>query len=163
MQPPPTKSAIHRAIDGEGPFDAALRPRSKAGRASAGGTDQGVISEILAGRRSTLDALISDEPVFSSSAAPKTTPPPRHERQPASLPRPKTLDIAIKSIADIGIVVKATRQALGLTQQRFADLAGVGRRFVSELEAGKPTLEADRVIRCCLAAGIDIFARPRGR
>ncbi len=37
------------------------------------------------------------------------------------------------------------RKALKLTQQRLADKAGVGLRFVRELEAGKPTLRMDKV------------------
>jgi y4mF family transcriptional regulator len=69
----------------------------------------------------------------------------------------------IKTVADLGILVRAARRRLHLSQQRFADLAGVGRRFVSELECGKSTLEADLVLNCCLAAGIDILARPRNQ
>ncbi len=37
------------------------------------------------------------------------------------------------------------RKALKLTQQQLADKAGVGLRFVRELEAGKPTLRMDKV------------------
>jgi len=48
-----------------------------------------------------------------------------------------------------------------LSQQQFADLAGVGRRFVSELENGKTTLEFDRVLQACKAAGVDVIARRR--
>ncbi|AMU92533.1 hypothetical protein ATM17_30200 (plasmid) [Sphingopyxis macrogoltabida] len=69
----------------------------------------------------------------------------------------------LASVADLGALVRTARLQLGLTQQRFADLAGVGRRFVSELESGKPTLEAARVLRCCAAAGIDIFAELRAQ
>ena len=73
--------------------------------------------------------------------------------------RPEGVKIA--SVAEIGALVRDARRRQGLTQQRFADLAGVGRRFVSELETGKPTLEAGRVLQCCATAGIDLFARPR--
>ena len=37
------------------------------------------------------------------------------------------------------------RQQLNLTQQELADRAGVGLRFLRELEAGKPTLRMDKV------------------
>ncbi|MGZ8297812.1 MAG: helix-turn-helix transcriptional regulator [Allosphingosinicella sp.] len=63
--------------------------------------------------------------------------------------------------ADLGSIIRSARKALALNQQEFADLAGVGRRFVSELESGKPSLEFDKVLRCCAAAGIDILAAPR--
>lgn len=67
----------------------------------------------------------------------------------------------VASISDLGTLVRARRSQLGFSQQRLADLAGVGRRFVSELEAGKPSLEVDRVLQCCGAIGIDLFARSR--
>ena len=63
--------------------------------------------------------------------------------------------------ADLGHLVRTARKASGLNQQAFADLAGVGRRFVSELESGKTTLEFGKVLRCCAAAGIDLFAARR--
>ncbi|HZE45511.1 MAG TPA: helix-turn-helix transcriptional regulator [Xanthobacteraceae bacterium] len=83
---------------------------------------------------------------------------------PAPLPAleaPKSKDVRAASAADIGRAVRAARKAMGMTQQRFADLAGVGRRFLSELEGGKPTLEIDRVLAVCAAAGIDLVLRPR--
>jgi y4mF family transcriptional regulator len=63
--------------------------------------------------------------------------------------------------ADLGRLVRTARKNMKLTQQRFADLAGVGRRFISELEAGKATLELGKALEVCRAAGIDVFARPR--
>lgn len=41
--------------------------------------------------------------------------------------------------------VKERRRALGLTQQDLADRAGVGLRFIRELEQGKETLRLDKV------------------
>ncbi len=41
--------------------------------------------------------------------------------------------------------VRARRKALGLTQRELAELAGVGVRFLSELERGKPTARVDAV------------------
>jgi y4mF family transcriptional regulator len=68
---------------------------------------------------------------------------------------------AITTAADIGKLVRNARKEMGMTQQRFADLAGVGRRFLSELEGGKASLEIGRVLAVCKAAGIDLFARRR--
>lgn len=69
--------------------------------------------------------------------------------------------VQINTVADVGAGVREARKAMGLTQQGFADLAGVGRRFVSELESGKATLEAGKVIAVCRAAGIDVFTARR--
>ena len=41
--------------------------------------------------------------------------------------------------------VKQKRKALGLTQEEFAMRAGLGLRFVRELEQGKKTLRVDKV------------------
>lgn len=41
--------------------------------------------------------------------------------------------------------VKAKRKSLGLTQVQLAERAGVGLRFLRELEGEKPTLRCDRV------------------
>ena len=41
--------------------------------------------------------------------------------------------------------VKLNRKKLSLTQQELADRAGVGLRFLRELEQGKATLRSDRV------------------
>jgi len=46
---------------------------------------------------------------------------------------------------EIGQFVRARRKASGFTQGELGDLAGVGRRFVSELEQAKPTVRMNAV------------------
>ncbi len=41
--------------------------------------------------------------------------------------------------------IKQRRKQLGLTQKDLADRAGVGLRFIRELEQGKQTLRLDKV------------------
>ena len=41
--------------------------------------------------------------------------------------------------------VKERRKTLGLTQRELADLAGVGLRFIRDLEQGKESLRMDKV------------------
>nr|WP_314093751.1 type II toxin-antitoxin system Y4mF family antitoxin [uncultured Shinella sp.] len=67
----------------------------------------------------------------------------------------------IQAVADLGRLVRKTRKEKDLTQQEFADLTGVGRRFVSELENGKPTIEFGKALKVALAAGIAIHGRQR--
>jgi len=69
--------------------------------------------------------------------------------------------ISIASAHDLGQLVREARERRKLSQQAFADLAGVGRRFISELENGKATLEFDKVLQVASASGIDVQARPR--
>ncbi|MFK8055922.1 MAG: helix-turn-helix transcriptional regulator [Saprospiraceae bacterium] len=42
-------------------------------------------------------------------------------------------------------LVRTKRKAEGMTQAELAQTAGVGVRFVRELEAGKPTLRIDKI------------------
>ncbi|WP_210328900.1 helix-turn-helix transcriptional regulator [Mesorhizobium amorphae] len=72
-----------------------------------------------------------------------------------------TLGLEIVSASDIGRLVRRAREVRHLSQQSFADLAGVGRRFLSELENGKPTLELGKVLKVAQAAGISLLARER--
>ncbi len=45
----------------------------------------------------------------------------------------------------IGSFVKTRRRAAGLTQEQFALRAGLGLRFVRDLEQGKETVRLDKV------------------
>lgn len=88
--------------------------------------------------------------------------PPRPSSEASASPRSAIVPPdRIVSAGDLGRLVRAARKRMKLSQQAFADLAGVGRRFVSELEAGKPTLEIGRVLKVAAAAGIDVLARKR--
>lgn len=47
--------------------------------------------------------------------------------------------------ASIGIFIKEKRKQLKLTQPELAERAGVGLRFIRELEQGKQTVQLDKV------------------
>lgn len=67
------------------------------------------------------------------------------------------------SVQQIGSLVRSRRQANGLTQRELSELAGVGLRFVSELERGKVTLRMDVVNRVLSVFGLMLgtVAAPR--
>lgn len=58
-----------------------------------------------------------------------------------------TLMIRIATPQDLGHAVRAARKQLGLTQAQLSLAAGVGLRFIVDLEAGKPTLRLEHVLR----------------
>jgi len=74
---------------------------------------------------------------------------------------PKNTDKSLSSVGDLGKIVRQKRKTMSLSQQQLADITGVGRRFISELESGKPTLEFGRVLRVCQSIGIDLTAVAR--
>ena len=59
----------------------------------------------------------------------------------------------IDSAESLGAALRADRKRLGLTQSDLALAAGVGLRFVVELEAGKPTVRLAQVLRVVDALG----------
>ncbi|MBK1669174.1 hypothetical protein CKO28_14145 [Rhodovibrio sodomensis] len=74
---------------------------------------------------------------------------------------PSTRPIYLKTAGDIGKLVRERRRELGMTQDEFAGLANVGRRFLVELEKGKPTLQIDRVLSVLQACGYDLYGHRR--
>lgn len=64
--------------------------------------------------------------------------------------------MTIQKVADIGKLIREERKKDGLRQAECASLCGVGVRFLSELENGKPTLEIDKVLRVAKLMGFEI-------
>lgn len=52
--------------------------------------------------------------------------------------------------------IRKKRKLLNLTQQELAERAGVGYRFIRELENGKPTVRMDKVNQVLLLFGEEL-------
>jgi len=63
---------------------------------------------------------------------------------------------SIRSPQQLGEALRASRKQLGLTQPQLALAAGVGVRFIVDLEAGKPTLRLENILRVIDALGGEI-------
>jgi y4mF family transcriptional regulator len=61
--------------------------------------------------------------------------------------------IHIDTTKKLGATLRAARKRLGLTQSDLALAAGVGLRFIVDLEAGKSTLRLEQVLRVIDALG----------
>ena len=61
--------------------------------------------------------------------------------------------------ADIGTIVRTTRKAQGLRQDELAGAAGVGLRFIVDLEAGKPTVQLGKALQVLRALGCTLDVR----
>ena len=64
--------------------------------------------------------------------------------------------VRVESAAALGQAAKAQRLRLGMTQAELALVAGVGVRFIGELEAGKPTLQLERAVQVVRALGFEL-------
>jgi y4mF family transcriptional regulator len=60
---------------------------------------------------------------------------------------------SIQTTEQLGQALRAARKRLGLTQPQLALAAGVGVRFIVDLEAGKTTLRLENVLRVIDALG----------
>ncbi len=68
----------------------------------------------------------------------------------------------ISSPEDLGRAVREAREAAGLDQVMAAGLLGVGPRFLSELERGKPTVRLEHVLRVLEGLGLEVHLKVRG-
>ena len=68
----------------------------------------------------------------------------------------------IKSPDDLAGVVRERRKQQGATQAQFAALCGVGVRFISDLENGKPTVQIGKVLQVIHCLGLELGLRARG-
>lgn len=57
---------------------------------------------------------------------------------------------------ELGVALRAARKQIGLTQPQLALAAGVGVRFIVDLEAGKPTVRLEHVLRVIDALGAEL-------
>ena len=60
---------------------------------------------------------------------------------------------SIQTTKQLGDALRSARKQLGLTQSQLALAAGVGVRFIVDLEAGKATLRLENVLRVIEALG----------
>lgn len=59
----------------------------------------------------------------------------------------------ISNAHTLGAALRSARKRLGLTQPDLALAAGVGVRFIVDLEGGKPTVRLEQVLRVIDALG----------
>ncbi|NTG41665.1 helix-turn-helix transcriptional regulator [Rhizobium rhizogenes] len=62
----------------------------------------------------------------------------------------------ITNPADIGVLVRNARKEQNLRQDELAGAAGVGLRFIVDLEAGKPTAQVGKVLQVLQTLGCSI-------
>ena len=63
----------------------------------------------------------------------------------------------------LGLIVRQERKAQRLRQAQLAAASGVGLRFIVDLEAGKPTVQLQKVLHVLATLGCDVsIAAPAG-
>lgn len=67
----------------------------------------------------------------------------------------------MKNIEELAEKIRSERKKLGVTQADLAMSAGTGIRFVVDLEKGKATVQAGKVLDVLQALGLELEFRPR--
>ena len=62
----------------------------------------------------------------------------------------------------LGKYIRVRRKQQSATQVEFASLCGVGVRFISDLENGKPTIELGKTLQVIKCLGLEVIVQPRG-
>jgi HTH-type transcriptional regulator / antitoxin HipB len=60
----------------------------------------------------------------------------------------------------LGNAIRDVRRALGVTQDQLALTSGTNRRFIIELEQGKPTAQIGKMLQVLRTLGISIALTP---
>ena len=69
----------------------------------------------------------------------------------------------MSSMKELGALVAKVRRTQGISQLELSQAADVGRRFVVELENGKETIQAGKMLKVMSVLGIRTqFAEPLG-
>lgn len=64
----------------------------------------------------------------------------------------------LETALDIGKIIKTTRKQQGLTQEELAAAAGLGSRFIRELEKGKASCQLGKALLTLQLLGIKLEA-----
>ena len=68
---------------------------------------------------------------------------------------------AITNSQELGTAIRAERKRLKVTQKQLAMTAGVGLRYLIELEKGKPTARVEGVFKVLQALGLKLSVTSR--
>lgn len=67
----------------------------------------------------------------------------------------------MRNAAEFGRAIRRRREQLGHTQEEAAALCGVGTRFLSELERGKPTAQIGKALTVARRLGLEVSLQAR--
>jgi len=69
----------------------------------------------------------------------------------------------IDNLKSLGTAIRARRKVAGMTLDQAADLLGVSRRFLIELEHGRRRASIEKVMTVLDALGLELVLQPRGQ
>lgn len=73
------------------------------------------------------------------------------------------LGVVVTSTEEIGDLMREARKASGITQLDIAGLSGSGNRFIVDAEKGKPTIQAQKLIKVLGLLGLEVVIRRKSK
>lgn len=67
----------------------------------------------------------------------------------------------ISTAEELGRVIRFKRKEIGIRQEIAAGMAGVGTKFLSQLENGKETAELGKTLQVLRKMGLSVYILPR--
>jgi transcriptional regulator with XRE-family HTH domain len=67
------------------------------------------------------------------------------------------MKITVRSVADLGLALRATRKGSKVRLDDLADIAGVSKQFVSDVERGKQTVQLGLALRLLAEMGLNLM------
>lgn len=69
----------------------------------------------------------------------------------------------VMTATELGAALRRRRRELDLAQEDVANVIGVNRRVIGELEGGKGTVQLKIALEAARAVGLDVHLQPRGQ
>jgi y4mF family transcriptional regulator len=79
-----------------------------------------------------------------------------------SIPKKPARSARVTTPAELGAIVRAVRLESDIDQATAAGLAGVGTRFLGDIERGKPTVRLGLVLQVLERLGLELTITRRG-
>jgi HTH-type transcriptional regulator/antitoxin HipB len=68
----------------------------------------------------------------------------------------------VRRVSELGAIVAAARKRQGLTQADVSGLAGLGIRFLVDLEKGKETIQMQKALDVLAQLGLEVLIKRKG-
>ncbi len=68
-------------------------------------------------------------------------------------------ECVVQSMHQLGALIRQVRKDQNLTQEDISGLAGLGNRFIIDLERGKETVQAQKVLDVLALLGLEVVVR----
>lgn len=69
--------------------------------------------------------------------------------------------VVVRSVADVGKMVREQRQGLNLRQIDLAGIGNTGNRLIVDIEKGKPTVQLQKVLDILDLLGLEVVVRQK--